>query len=106
MEHFVNVSSIRIVSGIRREWTKMVMAPHFQRGTGVYADKWWSYHLEREAFNCGEEMSRREALIVYFVDDGTNWPGATTDYPTAWRPVAPDTVAEGEIKFVCAWKTK
>jgi len=51
-------------------------------------------------------MSRREALIVYFVDDGTNWPGATTDYPTAWRPVAPDTVAEGEIKFVCAWKTK
>jgi hypothetical protein len=101
-ESFLDVSSIRIADGTRRAWTKRVFALQTIKGDGADADKWWDYIVARVAFNCDQETSRGESIIVYF-SDGTN-----RSYPreSSWDPVPPDTFFSLEMKFICAWKQK
>jgi hypothetical protein len=56
--------------------------------------------VTREAFNCDQEMSRLEALTNYY-EDGTVQP-VPFDEPFAWTHVAPETVAEYMMKFICS----
>ena len=104
-ETFVDISSIRVTDSIRRAWDKRVQAPHTERGTGDDASKWVSYYVGREAFNCGEEVWRSEAISIYF-DDGTHWSAPADFYPRTWEPVPPDTVGSVIMQFICAWKPK
>jgi hypothetical protein len=100
-EIFVDVSSVRVEGDIRRAWMKFVVAPHTLRGTGPNSRKWASNSVRRDAYNCRNETHKLEALTVYF-EDGTN----DSYYPSAaqWEPVAPDTVSDTVMRFVCAWK--
>jgi hypothetical protein len=104
-ETFVDVSSIRIDSGIRRGSSKVVFALHAQAGAGEYASKWVSYFSYRFAFNCADKMGRVEGMSGNF-DDGTTY--IDRYYPKPWQavPVAPKTNWTTLMEFVCAWKSK
>lgn len=102
-EEFIDVSSIRIAGAVRRVWSKTVLAPGFQRGTERHSNTWWASFVSRDAFNCSEETARTEAMTVYFADQ-TIEPQPAENYPTAWKPVQPDTIESTEMAFVCAWK--
>ena len=104
LEVFVDVSSIRIAGEIRRVWLKMVVQPHSERGVGEDANKWVAYKQSREVFHCSDETHYGEALTYYY-SDGSNRTVAM-DPNLAWEPVAPDTVVEAVMHFVCAWKPK
>jgi hypothetical protein len=103
-ETFVDVSTIRTVSGIRRASTKVILVPDTKRGDGDDANKWVDYLLYRLAFNCAETISRMEALTIYY-DDGTNRSEPPERLP-AWAPVPPSTVEENAMQFICAWGMK
>jgi hypothetical protein len=104
VETFVDVSSVRVEGGIRRFWTKGVPPPKTKRGPVGYTDKWLDYFLAREAINCDDETYRVESKVAYW-DDGT-----TLDAPEEaiepWRPVPPESHAEVQMQFICAWKPK
>jgi hypothetical protein len=104
-ENFVDISSIRVTGSIRRAWAKGVQAPHTERGTDDNANKWVSYYLSRETFNCREQVWRSEALTIYY-DDETNGSMPAAIYPQAWEPVPPDTTLSALMQFICAWKPK
>jgi hypothetical protein len=71
-ETFVDVSSIRIDSGIRRGSSKVVFASHAQAGAGEYSSKWVSYFRYQFAFSCADKMGRVEGMSGYF-EDGTTY---------------------------------
>jgi hypothetical protein len=104
-ETFVDVSTIRTVSGIRRAWTKVVFVSHTKRGDGDDANKWADYAVYRLAFNCAEVISRTEALTIYY-NDGTNWSEPPERLPEPWAPVPPETVIEEAMQFIGAWGKK
>jgi|NGEPerStandDraft_6_1074524.scaffolds.fasta_scaffold53209_4 hypothetical protein len=105
IEELVDVSSIRVAGEIRRAWVKLVYAPHTKRGSDDDANKWESESVSREAFNCGAETSRAEALTIYY-DDGTLWAAPAEISPTSWGPVPPDTLKSVAMQFICVWKQK
>jgi hypothetical protein len=103
VETFIDLSSIRVASGIRRVWIKSVAAPQTTKLIG--SNKWASSVLTRTAFNCVEEIFRDEAQDLYF-EDGTNTAIAPSSMDGFWRPAAPDTMYSAEIQFICAWGKK
>ena len=103
-ELFVDVSSIRVINGIRRAWDKWVPARQTVKGAGENSHRWVSYELGRSAFNCGEETSKIQALTIYYAD-GTNEHIAPEVFKS-WEPVVPDSVYGFEMQYVCAWKPK
>ena len=104
-ETFIDVSSIRVEGSIRRAWVKAVFAPHTARGLFEDANKWMSYEMIREAYNCGEEAFRFEAQNSYY-EDGTYDSIPAKAYPRPWRPTPPDSVASLVMQFICARKPK
>jgi len=102
---YVDRSSIRVSENIRRAWIKLVYTSHMKRGSGDDSNKWRIYDLSREAFDCAQELVRTEALFVYY-EDGTNYSAPPENAPPAWLPVPPDTIADIEMKLVCAWNPK
>lgn len=104
-ETFVDVSSIRVDSEIRRGSSKVVFASHAQAGAGEYSSKWVSYFSYQFAFNCTDKMGRVEAMSGYF-DDGTTY--IDRYYPKPWQavPMAPKTNWTALMEIVCAWKPK
>ncbi len=104
LEMFVDVSSIRVAGEIRLAWLKMVLQPHSERGDGANANKWVAYKQSHEAINCLNETHHGEALTEYYSDGSNSSVSMIPD--VAWEPVAPDTVIEAVMHFVCAWKPK
>jgi hypothetical protein len=104
-EHFVDVSSIRVMGGIRRAWTKQSFARHTRKDSAVNSDKWELYWLTRTAFDCGNEASRTEAFTIYY-EDGTHWTASMPADSEAWAPAPPDTILSAAMQFICAWKPK
>ena len=102
-EMLVDVSSIRVASGIRRAWIKFVNAPHTVRGTGSESSKWAAYSVTNYSFNCTEGTSRAEALTTYY-EDGTNYSVPNSSFSGSWTPVPPDTLVNGQLDFICAWR--
>ena len=100
LENFIDVSSLRIAGNIRRAWFKLAYKTHTEKDSD---GKYWSSTVAKKAFNCTEEMSRDEALNVYY-EDGTNHTVPATYYPDPWEPVPPDTVVSTEMHFICTWK--
>ena len=101
----VDVSSIRVDGDIRRAWIKGVARPNTTRGPGKYSDRWLSYFLTRESFNCTEELVRTESKKAYF-DDGSSISDSPESYPTQWKPVEPESRGHAEMQFICAWEKK
>ena len=42
--------------------------------------------------------------VQWFYEDGTN--STTSDPAPEWAPVAPDSMADALLSYVCAWKPK
>ena len=101
-EQFIDVSSIRIEGNIRRAWVKSVFKAH-TKTTTPNDRRYWEHSIAKNAFNCAQEMTRTEALAVYF-EDGTNFQMPAESYPSPWEPVVPDTVDAYNMKFICRWK--
>jgi hypothetical protein len=59
----------------------------------------------RQAFNCGEEAYRFEAQTSYY-DDGTRDFVPANSFPTAWKPVPPDTMVNLLMVTICTWGKK
>jgi hypothetical protein len=102
---FVDTSSIRIDADIRRAWIKTILTPHAVRGLFDDANKWVTYELNRDAFNCMNEAYRFEAQTEYY-EDGSNYSVPASNYPSTWAPVPPDTVADNLMRVICAWKPR
>jgi|ERR1019366_9247196 hypothetical protein len=100
---YVDVSSIRIAGSIRQAWVKHVYEPPM-KGMDPYPNKLASSELVRVAFDCSEETSRLEAITNHYTDGDVGTPAAS--YPTPWTPVAPDSVGNVLMQFICAWKPK
>jgi hypothetical protein len=88
-ETFVDVSDIHVAGDIRRTWVRRV-------STNT------SKTMYREAFDCGNETSRSEAIDIYAPD------GSVTSMPenmlsTTWRPIRPDTTWHVAMTFICNW---
>ena len=104
-EALVDVSSIRIAGNIRRVWTKVIFTTHTHKGVNEYANKWVNYELGHDAFDCGNETQRNEALNIYF-EDKTNYTVPLAPAATNWDPVPPDSLLSAEMRLVCTWNPK
>jgi len=96
----IDLSSIRVTGGVLRAWFESHYAPHSKIGSGEDANKWIDYYLFRNAFDCAQEHRLAEAIFLYY-DDGTSSSIAPDE---KWQPVPPDSNADAEMKFICAWK--
>jgi hypothetical protein len=101
IEVFVDVTSIRAERNIRRAWTKHDYAQRSQEVAGHDPAKWIDYSVSRKAFNCTEEMSKTEAMTLYFEDGTTESVPAEHD-PEPWKRVVRETLIGVEMKFVCS----
>jgi hypothetical protein len=101
IEVFVDLSSIRAERNIRRASTKYDYAKQTREVAGHDPAKWIDYSLAQKAFNCAEEMSKTEAVTLYFEDGATESVPAETN-PEPWKPVVPETLVYAELKFVCS----
>jgi hypothetical protein len=70
LEFLIDTSSIRVSGDIRRAWIKYQFASRTEQAYAGVAQKWVTYRLSRNAFDCGVGSSRAEGLTVYF-EDGT-----------------------------------
>jgi hypothetical protein len=104
-ETFVDVSSIRVVGQVRRMWVKFVFAKHSLKGVADDSSKWTSQLVARDAFNCAEESWRRETGRFNY-EDGTYRTAEIEAATVPWDPVPPETMADAEMRFICAWKPK
>ena len=89
IEVLVDMTSIRAERNIRRASTKYDYADGTQEVAGHDPAKWLDYSLFRKAFNCAEEMSKTEAITLYF-EDGTTESVAAESDPEPWKPVVPE----------------
>jgi hypothetical protein len=79
---YIDTSSVRVSSNIRRAWFKSIVAPHTVKETnGPNADKWWTEVVSLEAHDCSAETNSREASTVYY-EDGSNFSGSPAAYPS------------------------
>jgi|SRR6266481_2971443 len=96
----IDLSSIRVTRSVRRAWFESHYAPHSKKGSGEDANKWIDYYLFRDAFDCAQETRLAEAIFLYY-DDGTY---SNIAPEKKGQPVPPDSNADAEMKFICAWK--
>jgi hypothetical protein len=85
------VASIRVSGNIRRAWFKSV-SPKLKPGDLRKTSS-------RMAFNCEEGTYRNEALTT--VDAGGI--SRSDFYQDPWKPAVPDSVASGELHYICEW---
>jgi hypothetical protein len=97
IEAFVDVSSIKVAGAVRRVWDKTnSVTPVYFMGKQV------SEQVMSMSFNCTDETVRPDYVIYYYMD-------RTNDSETGngiWVPIAPGSVWQHEMKFVCSWKPK
>ena len=101
----VDISSIHVEGSTRRAWSKMTPPPHAMRGSGDDAKKFISYGLNRNSFNCSDETSRYDSMVLYY-EDGSVWTAPAEIMPKTFVPVPPDTSLSYVMQFVCSWKPK
>lgn len=92
-EGLVDVSSIVIDGNVRRAWFKI---------TWIHRN---SYTLERDGFDCAQQMMRAEAYTMHS-ESGTDLKQPAESFPEQWKPIPPDTMGSTLMQFVCAWKPK
>lgn len=106
-EALVDTSTILVAGDIRRIWVKGRVAPHVQRGTGKYSDRWVSEIHTLLSYNCAKQLRRTESLIVYY-EDGSNSAVPTESLTMVWEPITRDihndTADQTIMDFTCAWK--
>jgi hypothetical protein len=103
VEAFVDLGSLRIDGYIHRARFKYVYAPRSQRDERV--NKWDKVSFGQEAFRCADQTGRTEALNVYY-EDGTHWDNPLALLPSSWTPVAPETMRDFEMRYLCTWPPK
>jgi hypothetical protein len=92
-EGLVDVSSIVVDGNIRRAWFKIAW---IRRN---------SYTLERDAFDCAQQVMRAEAYTMHS-GSGTDFRQSVDSFPDQWKPIPPDTMGSELMQFVCTWKPK
>lgn len=100
----IDNASVSVAGPIRRAWFKFDFPPHTRRGVGIYQDRFVTYTLMRTAFDCEQKNSRTDGL-QWFYEDGTNNTTNPTP-PPEWTPVAPESMADALLSYICAWRTK
>jgi len=100
----IDVASITVEGPIRRAWVKLIYAPHGKRvvSESSGAAEWAHYMVGLDAIDCGKELHRFESIHMYWEDGTNNSTSGTLN--SAWDPVAPDTITNGEMQFICAWR--
>jgi hypothetical protein len=104
-ETFVDTASIRAKGSIRQAWFKMVPEHHKMQGWGPNAQRWVDHFLGKLAFNCSEETQRSEATTYYY-EGGEIYVVDAINFPSAWQPVQPESIAAKMMKYACSWKPK
>jgi hypothetical protein len=103
-EIFIDGSSIRIAGYTRRVWIKTIYADHTMPGGSENPNKWQHESMDHWAFDCREANVKLEASIDYF-EDGTSF-SLPANRAKLWHAVAPETLFDFEMHFICAWKPK
>jgi hypothetical protein len=103
-EMFIDGSSIRIAGHIRRVWIKTVYAAHTMPGGSENPNRWQRESMDHWAFDCREANVMLEAGIDYF-EDGTSF-SLPSNRAKLWHAVAPETLFDVEMHFICAWRAK
>jgi clan AA aspartic protease (TIGR02281 family) len=99
-EFLVNTASFNGDGNLRSFLEKHVFPPHTEKWMG----KWVNYAVDRWEFDCGEERAKLDARTDYY-EDGTRWVAdLRLISSTAWHPVPPDTIKDGEMKLLCDWQ--
>src|SRR4029077_12607059 len=99
-------SSVRVTDDIRTASIKTLFAPHTtKKPFGSNANKWERYLLTRVAFNCGNKTFKLKALTVYYEDE-THESVPAERIADDWEPIVPGNLLDGELQFVCAWKSR
>jgi hypothetical protein len=99
----IDEASVSVAGPIRRAWFKFVMPPHSTKGVGIYADRFVAYALMRTSFDCQQKNPMTDGA-QWFYEGGTN---NTTSYSAMeWAPVAPDSMTDALLSYICAWKPK
>jgi hypothetical protein len=99
----IDNDSVSISGNVRRAWFKLVMPPHSKKGVGIYDNRYVAYALMRTSFDCQQKNSMTDGL-QWFYEDGTN--NTTAQSASEWAPVAPDSMADALLNFICAWNPK
>jgi len=102
-EILIDESSIRGAGEIRRAWFKVAFPSHI--GSESARQKWETFLLIRIAFNCSEKTSLDEVQKLYY-SDGAMVARPAESFSDRWYPVAPGTLGNKEMQFICAWKPK
>lgn len=100
----IDTTSVSVSGSVRRAWFKFVMSQHSTKGVGIYEGRFVAYVLMRTAYDCEQKNSRTDGA-QWFYEDGTN----STTTPTTlleWAPVAPDSMADSLLTYICAWRPK
>jgi hypothetical protein len=103
-EIFIDGSSIRIAGHTRRVWIKTIYADHTMPGGSENPNRWQHESMDHWAFDCREANVMLEAGIDYF-EDGTSF-SLPSNRAKLWHAVAPETLFDLEMHFICAWKPK
>jgi hypothetical protein len=102
-ETLVDVSSIRIIDGIRRAWFKQINRPHQFPVVINGVERWTATITTLREINCAI-ATRHDLAHQAMYDDGTNYVTPTDFVPTSWEEIMPGTMFDAEMKFLCAWK--
>lgn len=100
----IDNNSLYVSGTVRRAWFKYVMPLHAVKGPGTYQDRFLAYTLMRVAFDCEQKNSKTDAA-QWFFEDGTN-KVTTISPPPEWTPVAPESMADALLNYICALKSK
>jgi clan AA aspartic protease (TIGR02281 family) len=99
-EFLVNTASFQGDGNLRSFFEKHVFPPHTEKWMG----KWVNYAVDHWEFDCGEETAKLDARTDFY-EDGTRWVAdLKLISSTAWHPVPPDTIKDGEMKLLCDWQ--
>jgi hypothetical protein len=99
----IDNDSVSISGNVRRAWFKLIMPPHSKKGVGMYENRYVAYALTRTAFDCQQKNSMTDGL-QWFYEDGTN--NTTPQSAPEWAPVAPDSMGDALLSYICALKPK
>jgi hypothetical protein len=94
---YIDMESIKTDGAMRRAWIKTVFLPNTMKGLSPRKTMWVSLVMSLLEFNCSEESSRSLSFTGYYTDNDK----ITVNSPSAWQPVAPDTVDQARFDFVC-----
>lgn len=98
----IDTRTIEIYSTIRRATFLYEYPDETEKGTGDDAGRWKFIQWDNEAFNCANATYRVEQRQTRFTDDKLT-KVAEASLSKDWKPVAPHTLIDAGMKFLCAW---